>query len=372
MTRLDATALASILAPKRPLIYVLDTKTVGDALALLHENDLRALPLATSHTALDTTSLPRATAAAAPTGFTRLVTVAELVAHVIRSLSRPLGDTSPPVTDPKVRALLVRGALNTPVREALAGLDPELGRDDNLLSVIVETDQIDLQRLLDKLYHGVKRVLVHTETQIKLFTQTDVLRYLSNMVFHQPHSKLAELFRTPIGELRSDTFIPRKYPMLTVPAEAPIEEALELLVMSQVDAVPVVDFRDAEWTEFAPPSSTLSVSDVRCLNDETALLLFDLKETVESFLRRTRGSARPAEPLTCTAQEHLGTVILRMLNAHVHRVWFCNSSGSVEACLSYTDVIRVVIDSMSGIADWSALTIHDSPTRHAIGRNAEY
>lgn len=348
MTVLDAKALASLLAPKRHIVDIKDSDNLQHALHLMNKYELKALPVKNDQGK-----------------YYRTLSIAELLFFVLQVVNMQETDEEE-VLRPKFnpRTFLVRGALASPVKDALAIFpDPFIDRDDIFLTLTIEKEKIQLDFLVEKLFQGVKRVIIQIGGVQKLFTQTDICRHLINLSMAHPRSVLAALMKTSLGRLREvareseslrDTFLPKKYPILAVPSEAPLLEAIELLVNSPVDAVPVTDFQDAEWTELAPPSTTFSLSDARRMTPQE-LENIAPDATVKSFLMAKQENA-PRKPLMCKEHENLGEVVLRMLTENVHRTWFCGASGVVEGVLSFTDVLRMVLDQLKNEADWTSLS----------------
>jgi 5'-AMP-activated protein kinase regulatory gamma subunit len=84
---------------------------------------------------------------------------------------------------------------------------------------------------------------------------------------------------------------------------------------------------------------TLSASDLRGINDET---LNTLTLPVREFLDKVQRKA-PASPVRCSPDEKLDTVIDRLIQSRVHRLWITDENQKPVGVVALTDVIRTLL-----------------------------
>jgi len=190
-------------------------------------------------------------------------------------------------------------------------------RGDNF-HVMNEDDTLgDVAKILSSEDH---RVLVGRDLNAKLFSQTDMARFIiENRTKLEPG-----LLDTPLRQLN----LRRK--VESVSHRTPTIKAYGHLLRSKVSALAVLD-------ENHKLVGNLSASDLRGINDQN---LRELMHPVHQFLARA-GSKN--QVIRCFHEDKLGDAINKLLENHVHRLWMTDGQGKPVGVLSLTDVIRTVL-----------------------------
>lgn len=197
----------------------------------------------------------------------------------------------------------------------------------------------NLLSVLDYFAKGVHRALVeqrddHTgRPAYKLLSQTDVISFLGA---NKDNQQLAPFFAKPLEELHLCNPLgrgPQELPLSTISTKDSALDGFRVMHLKDLQAVPVVDDQGVIVT-------TLSTADSKGLdaNNITKCLL-----PVIDFLKEMHGG-QLLHPITCSSRDTLGTVVIKMKVATVHRhqVWVTDAAQKPIDVVSMTDVLRTL------------------------------
>ena len=223
-----------------------------------------------------------------------------------------------------------------------------LGLSDESKNAPVFQAADNLKGLLNVFDHGFHRALVmfngpnqlqpsvsassettpSDNTYTRMVSQTDVVRFL-----HANSNDLAlkNMMDKPLKQLglKHLSGEDSKKQAVCISARATALTAFQKMLLYKVPALAVVDERNRLLTTF-------SASDIRGTTQET------FRNTVLpilDFLKITRGY--PVEPVICTPEDTLRSVIESILKAKVHRAWVVNKDGQPVGVVALSDIIGV-------------------------------
>lgn len=184
----------------------------------------------------------------------------------------------------------------------------------------------EVAQLIDPFVKGVHRVIVASSSDPTSFeeadvcTQSDFVRFIfhSYSAFGRNTDKSVESLGLSVTPS-----------LVTVPSTATALDAFRKAVAHDLHAVGVVD-------EGGRLVGTISASDLKALDAEH--LRFATLNVLD-FLRKY--SPRSVKPITVSKQCILRTVIAKLLQNRLHRIWVVDGDHKPTGVISMTDVIRV-------------------------------
>lgn len=172
--------------------------------------------------------------------------------------------------------------------------------------------------------NGVHRVLVQASPSEPgvLVTQMDLARHLTQLL---ERGEAKEVGNATMGKLH----LLQKTPATTVPASTTVYDAMKTMLDGALSAVAVVD---ANGDLFG----NLSLCDLLFLVVERRPALF---ESVESYLMLR--SPESTVPVRANEDDTVITVMRRMVNNHIHRLYFADADKTVHV-VAFTDLFDVI------------------------------
>jgi len=177
--------------------------------------------------------------------------------------------------------------------------------------------------LLPTLCQGIHRVYVQNPEAKNgiVVSQTDVIRFfLQNLASLGSVSALTVEKAVDVKNKR----------LVTVERKTTTLGAFREMLINDVSAVPVVDSK-------GQLVGSLSSTDIRGMTHSNVK---DLLLPVEEFIKSRCGGEIP-EPIVCSPEDTLETVIKALVNKKVHRVWVTKETKPVGV-ISMSDVIGAV------------------------------
>jgi len=187
-----------------------------------------------------------------------------------------------------------------------------------------------LSDVLMVLGYGVHRIVVHLKDSDTLLSQTDIVRFLASK-----QSEFKEIFAKTIEELDFSGLRESK-DMVTVSTSTSAFAAFRKLwqrVNVNLQALPILNDSGALV-------GTLSAADLRGIRKAT--LKTSLLPVVD-FLRSQNGGQMKA-PVTVTRNDTLATVVQKVVDNHVHRVWVVKDDGTntLAGVVALSDIIQKI------------------------------
>lgn len=187
---------------------------------------------------------------------------------------------------------------------------------------------------------GVHRALVEqkddhlAQRTFKLLSQTDLIDFI---YFYKDHPALKTVLEKPLDELKFCNPLgrgPQELPLRTISTKDSALEGFRVMHANDIQAVPVVDAQGAIVT-------TLSSADSKGIDVHN--IAKTLRPVVE-FLREIH-SGLLLHPITCSAKDSLGSVLLKMKSAviHKHQVWVTDAAQRPMDVVSMTDILRTLL-----------------------------
>lgn len=158
-----------------------------------------------------------------------------------------------------------------------------------------------------------------------ILTQTDLVRYVQKHVH-----ELGELASTPIKELELATVW--NTPVATLPKSAKAIDAFRMMLKEYMSAYPIVE------EVGGPLLGNISTSDLRGFLPEQ---VNDLELPVIEFLQRHEN--RALVPITCVEDDSLSTLLSRMVQHRLHRIYIVDGKVSPVGVVTMTDILRLLI-----------------------------
>jgi len=181
--------------------------------------------------------------------------------------------------------------------------------------------------VMKRLVHGVRHVIVQLPPPLcaqRLLSRTDVVRWLClfSRCFSAFGFSLAALglVNSPRGVVR-------------LLSDESALAGLRRLTDSGLGALPITDRQTGAVV------GTLSCSVIRYMDLHR---LEDLLQPSMLFLQHYHSES--LDPVLCRPHETLSTVVRRILTVGVHRAWITDEAQRPIGCVSFSDVLRVVLD----------------------------
>jgi len=198
------------------------------------------------------------------------------------------------------------------------------------LSITID-EHSTLRQVLEIFSTGAHRVMVGSGSPdgVKVLSQVDVVLYLLEKYDSLPASCKQSLLQ--LG-LATDNRIVNKIVSMSYMNTA--LEGFRKIYRQGVSAVAILDDEDRLV-------GTLSSSDVRGLKIDQ---LNNVLEPVVSYLQKKYGQTR--QNIVVNPNEGIKQVMEKIILGKVHRVWVVDPAGRPMACVTCTDVIKTVFDSI--------------------------
>jgi CBS domain-containing protein len=300
---------------RNKLIWVETGSGLREVLGVLHANGILSLPVLKKQGGASSSS-----SSSSSHRVVGLVDLLDLVSFTARSFVRGqeagVMDDNPQISPELFRQFEFEGKT---VDHLLA--HSHRSRDFKLLD-----KRVTLGELANALGCGDHhRVLIKAEEEEepKLISQSDVVRYLGQHKDQLPF----HLLNSPVGQLNL-----LHESVVHVRDDTTAIQAYFRLLRHGVSAIAILDNRQRLV-------GTLSASDLRGINDET---LNTLTLPVREFLDKVQRKA-PASPVRCSPDEKLDTVIDRLIQSRVHRLWITDENQKPVGVVALTDVIRTLL-----------------------------
>jgi len=198
----------------------------------------------------------------------------------------------------------------------------------NPLVTVKKSDTMDKVMSIFANGPALHRVWVEDEKDassiIACVTQSDVSRFLLRhfVDFQQ------ELWGTSVEEWGMKE-------VKTVKTTEQAAKAFELLIDCRVSAIPIVDNSNRII-------STLSATDMKGVGP--GVIFKSLSKSVVEFKHEVneRENKIPREAITCRKGDRLLSVMEKMLDNSIHRVWVVDDRGSVVGVVSLTDIFSQI------------------------------
>jgi len=245
-----------------------------------------------------------------------MITILDIVVYL-------LSETSPPQASDSVTHALQ----TTPVAAILGET-----RESSFMTLEHDMSLLDV---LQAMTTGTHRVLVENEGEFRMLTQFDVVKYIYEN--SQADSLIQSVMDTPLTELSLAHSEKEVGFVLVVEDGWSTKKAVSYMSANALQAVAVV--RDGSLV------GTLSLSDLR-----KVLLPFLVPDlTIADFLKCAHHVPTLEElppHVTCSPHDTLRTVMKKVLESHVHRVWVVREeNGKIKPVdvVSLTDILSAVI-----------------------------
>ena len=204
---------------------------------------------------------------------------------------------------------------------------------ETLLNMNHKTQQIHyyqdsdmLQNVFEPMGRGIRRVLVKSKfNQYRLISQTDVVAYVAT---HLDLLKIHIDTNQTVGELQLASDPPTKPIWKLATSESAIN-GFRFLTLKNILSAPIVNERDEII-------STLSASDLRGLKSDN---LKSVLTPVLDYLKTVNGGH--FHPVTCTLNDSLQMVILKLTTARIKRIWVVNSAQQPIGAISLRSIISL-------------------------------
>eukprot|EP00123_Amoebidium_parasiticum_P000553 comp11399_c0_seq1/m.5778 comp11399_c0_seq1/g.5778 ORF comp11399_c0_seq1/g.5778 comp11399_c0_seq1/m.5778 type:complete len:322 (-) comp11399_c0_seq1:783-1748(-) len=285
--------LAELVAHKRNLVTIDAQASIEDALETLERHNVSCLPVVEG------------------TEMQGMVTTLDLLAYVaFASFGYQEEPTAAELQDFKHANTLVKD---------LIGMGEEIKAGVKESGLFMFEDTTTVREIFDPMTIGIQRVLVQTQGDYRMLTQSDLLHFL---YLHEP--RLADYSRQPIGDLGLGST-----PAKTVGVTTKTLHALrELYVEDSVDALAVVD----GGGKLVATLSSLNVNGLTNRNILDALL------PVGEFLRkRNYGQIVPA--VYITKDQDLSTAMAKCILGGSYRVWVVDDQRKPIGQITIEDIL---------------------------------
>lgn len=302
---------------KREMFEIDENTTVAQAFKVLKEKNVRALPVTTQ--------------VGGGKKYTGIISSFDLMAYV--AFASYFSNLMEAKTEEEKAAVFDELQINkTPVKDLVGQVSAE-GRT----MWTFEPTQ-SLLPVIEYFSKGVHRALVSQKDDrtgwltYKLLSQSDVINLLGANIDNQ---YLSPIMNKPIEELHLCNPLgrgPSELPLVTISTKEPALEGFRLMHVKDIQALPVVDDQGVLVT-------TLSTADSKGLDEHNIIKCL---LPVVDFLKEMHGSL--IHPITCAPKDSLGSVVLKMKTASVHRhqVWVTDSAQKPIDVVSMTDVMRTL------------------------------
>eukprot|EP00026_Physarum_polycephalum_P011093 Phypoly_transcript_11290.p1 GENE.Phypoly_transcript_11290~~Phypoly_transcript_11290.p1 ORF type:complete len:304 (+),score=42.82 Phypoly_transcript_11290:241-1152(+) len=208
-------------------------------------------------------------------------------------------------------------------------------RAHDLLSISTEgklmetfSPKVTLDKVTEAFSKGIHRALITTEGDRKyhILSQVDVVRFLHKS------GKFDNLFSKTLNEL--PILFKFHPPIETMNGDAPAINGFKMLGRDRLGAVAVIDI-DGNLI------GNLSASDLRGVAVE--YLIKTILRPAKQFLQLVRG-LDDAHPVTAKMNDSLGSVVDKMVEHKLHRVWIVNDQNKLDSLVSFSDICRLFSD----------------------------
>lgn len=204
-----------------------------------------------------------------------------------------------------------------------------------------------IRKLLAPFSEGLHRILVRSEKDAGKFSycsQSDLIKFLKGLIMKD---EFYQLTKQEIGhlDLVSSTYANPSDPDADYFKSLDTTESKvvnvfskssallgfrRMIIEGELSALPVVD-------DQGKLIATLSSTDVRGLTkDNFHLILLPVTE----FLLKVHNTSSLRTPITCTAEDSLATVIERIVQHKLHRIWVVDDDDHPIGVIALSDIIR--------------------------------
>jgi CBS domain-containing protein len=201
---------------------------------------------------------------------------------------------------------------------------------NNAMQIIKDHERVLVQHVVkpfsdskSRMFLGRLMTRTHRSTQVKICSQTDILRYLSTHFSELREDNLHSLTVADCGALG---------PMTSITVEERAIDGFLKMLDAKVDACAVVDMSGRMV-------ASLSASDLRGMTSER---LSTILLPVMEFFPAMTGARAPA-PLTCYAEDFLLDTIRKILKASTRRCWMVDREGRPIGLVSMGKIIYCVL-----------------------------
>jgi len=183
----------------------------------------------------------------------------------------------------------------------------------------------NIETTLEPFSKGIHRGLVTTEGDYKyhILSQVDVVKYLYES------GQFNELFSKTLQDL--PVLFEFKPKTVSITADTPAIVGFKKLGRSRVAGIAVLDSE-------GKLVGNLSASDLRGVAVD--YLIKTILRPASDFLELVHGGAN-AKPIVATYDESFGSLVNKMLQNRVHRVWVVDYQGKLDTLVTFSDVCRV-------------------------------
>lgn len=330
-------SLKQMLQEQREAIIVLENDPMNHALALMKKHHTLSLPvLALSHTKKGDNH-PH-------DEFRGIVSVFDIARAFILAVQQ-----SGAAQQQQQQHSTLEHVLQRTVTHLLS-----LPQDDTRSLWVYDADET-LFKAAELFGLGVQRILVTSPTSaesvadeskdahknrlsghsVKVLSQSDFVRgllymHLSDQLDQQ--GPISKIFHASLQQLS----MPVDINLVTIPASTTALGAFEILVSNNLNAAPVINDQGVIQAAF-------SSSDVRQIDESNINRVF---LSVLEYLKIHPDSDHEdpekkivRAPITCHAQDKLGDVLQRMVQAAVHHVWIVDQDNKPKGLVGLSDVI---------------------------------
>jgi len=327
---------------KRVLYEIEETASVEQGLKVMKEKDVRSLPVVRT--------------VGGKKEYTGIISSFDLMSFIaFASYLQYLAEAK--TEEEKAKAFEELQISKTPIKDLVG----QVSAEGSTVWTFEPTQ--NLLTVLDGFSKGVHRALVEqkddhlAQRAFKLLSQTDLIDFIYfyrdrpalKTVLEKPYGFLhIYLLRReggsppslPAGRLDELKFCnplgrgPQELPLRTISTKDSALEGFRVMQAGDIQAVPVVDAQGAIVT-------TLSSADSKGVDAHN--IAKTLRPAIE-FLREIH-SGLLLHPITCSAKDSLGSVILKMKSAviHKHQVWVTDAAQRPIDVVSMTDILQTLL-----------------------------
>jgi len=170
--------------------------------------------------------------------------------------------------------------------------------------------------LIEALSKGVHRALIENQGSCSIISQTDVIQWIAE------NKAFVPILDRSVASLA--------FPSIKITSISDTQTALEgfrLMTVCDTSSVAILN-RQGKLV------GNMSASDLKGIHPETVP---KLELTVVHFLQDLHPSS--LQPVIVKDADSLRSVLQKMINNHIHRVWLVDSEQRPQACISMTDVL---------------------------------